>query len=230
MEHPCHQCGAAVDDGVPFCKNCGAPQIRVAHAPPEEAPAGPSLPPGTPNNIQPPAQPVPLPALPHAVDWRLGLGAAAVGGLAAAVASLIPVVSLGCCLWMLGGGALAVSFYHRRRPASDVTSGMGARLGAVTGVLGFFIFAGLTAVRLFVEVVVLHMGAQIRSEMRQIMEQSAARNPDPQVQAMMQWMTSPQGFATFVTLGMLLFFMAFVVFCSAGGALGASLFGRRARD
>lgn len=180
--------------------------------------------------MQPPAQPVPLPAAPHAVDWHLGLGAAAVGGLAAALASLIPVVSLGCCLWMLGGGALAVSFYHRRRPSSEVSSGMGARLGAVTGVLGFFIFAGLTAVRLFVEVVVFHMGAQIRSELRQALEQSASRNPDPQVQAMVQWMMSPQGFATFVTLGMLLFFIAFVVFCMAGGALGASLFGKRERE
>jgi len=188
------------------------------------------LPPGTPENIQPPAQPVPLPLAPQAVDWRLGLTAAAVGGLAAALASLIPVVGLGCCLWMLGGGALTVSFYHRRRPATDVTSGMGARLGAATGVLGFFIFAALTALRLFVEVVVLHMGGRIRSEMRQALEQSAARNPDPQVQAMVQWMTSPEGFATFVTVLMLLFFLAFVLFCSAGGALGASLFGKRERE
>jgi quinol-cytochrome oxidoreductase complex cytochrome b subunit len=172
---------------------------------------------------------VPLPAAPQTLDWHLGLTAAAVGGLASALASLVPIVSLGCCLWMLGGGALAVSFYHRRSRA-DVTSGMGARLGAASGVLGFFIFAALTAIRLFVEVVVLHMGGRIRSELRQALEQSAARNPDPQVQAMVQWMMSPQGFATFVTVGMLLFFIAFVVFCTAGGALGASLFGKRARD
>jgi len=217
-----------VEDGVPFCQNCGAPQIRVAPAPSSLPPAGPSLPPGTPENIQPPAQPVPLPSAPTAVDWHLGLAAAAVGGLAAALASLVPVVSLGCCLWMLGGGALAVSLY-RRRSRADVTSGMGARLGAAAGVLGFFLFAALTAVRLFVEVVVLHMGARIRAELRQALEQSAARNPDPQVQAMVQWMMSPQGFATFVTVGMLLFFIAFVVFCTAGGALGASLFGKRDR-
>lgn len=218
-----------MEDGVPFCQNCGAPQIRVAHPPPSVPPAGPSLPPGTPENIQPPAQPVPLPLASPAVDWRLGLTAAAVGGLAAAVASLVPIVRAGCCLWMLGGGALAVSFY-RRRSSTDVTSGMGARLGAATGVLGFFIFAGLNAILIFIEIVVFHMGAQIRSEMRQALEQSAARNPDPQVQAMVQWMMSPQGFATIVTIGMLLFFMAFVLFCTAGGALGASLFGKRARD
>lgn len=219
-----------MEDGVPFCQNCGAPQIRVAATVPAAPPASESLPPGTPENMQPPAQPVPLPALPpHALDWHVGLAAAAVGGVAAGVASVIPVISIGCCLWMLGGGALAVSFYRRRRPFSEVTAGMGARLGAVAGVLGFFIFASLTAMRLFVEVVLLHLGPRIREEMRQIMEQSAARNPDPQVQAMVQWMTSPQGFATMVTVGMVMFFLAFVIFSSAGGALGASLFGKRER-
>jgi hypothetical protein len=180
--------------------------------------------------MQPPAQPVPLPASPHAVDWRLGLSAAAVGGLAASLASLVPIVRAGCCLWMLAGGALAVSFYHRRRPHTDVTPGMGARLGAVSGVLGFFIFAGLNAILTFIEIVVLHMGAQIRSELRQALEKSAASNPDPQAQAMVQWMMSPAGFATIITIGMLLFFIAFVLFCTAGGALGASLFGKHERD
>src|SRR3954471_11075207 len=32
MQHACHQCGAPVDDGTPFCKQCNAPQIRVATA------------------------------------------------------------------------------------------------------------------------------------------------------------------------------------------------------
>src|SRR5437660_9980738 len=32
MEHPCHKCGQAVEDGIPFCSHCGAPQIRVAVA------------------------------------------------------------------------------------------------------------------------------------------------------------------------------------------------------
>src|SRR5688572_9464475 len=30
MEHPCHQCGTSIADGVPFCPHCNAPQIRVA--------------------------------------------------------------------------------------------------------------------------------------------------------------------------------------------------------
>src|SRR6202046_4320983 len=30
MDHPCYQCGHIVEDGKPFCAQCGAPQIRVA--------------------------------------------------------------------------------------------------------------------------------------------------------------------------------------------------------
>ena len=30
MDHPCYKCGHLVEDGKPFCAQCGAPQIRVA--------------------------------------------------------------------------------------------------------------------------------------------------------------------------------------------------------
>ena len=29
MDHPCYKCGHSVEDGKPFCSQCGAPQIRV---------------------------------------------------------------------------------------------------------------------------------------------------------------------------------------------------------
>ena len=176
--------------------------------------------------MQPPAQSVPLPAPPHAVDWRLGLSAAAVGGLAAGLASALPRVGVGCGLWMLAGGALAVSFYQRRRPLQVITRGAGARIGALTGVVAYFVYAAFTVV----QVTVFHQGGRLREQLRQSMEQSAGSNPDPQVQAMVQWMMTPAGVATFVTVSMLLMFIGFVLFCTAGGALGASLFGKRDHD
>ena len=30
MDHPCYKCGHSIEDGKPFCSQCGAPQIRVA--------------------------------------------------------------------------------------------------------------------------------------------------------------------------------------------------------
>src|ERR1700684_2886280 len=35
VEHPCQQCGTAVEDGRPFCPQCRAPQISVKVAIPE---------------------------------------------------------------------------------------------------------------------------------------------------------------------------------------------------
>jgi hypothetical protein len=79
---------------------------------------------------------------------------------------------------------------------------------------------------------ILVMGSgKMRDTMRQAMEQSAARNPDPNAQQMvhgiMQFMTSPGGFALLMTLGFAITFLALVAFAAGGGALGASLFGKR---
>ena len=66
--------------------------------------------------------------------------------------------------------------------------------------------------------------------MRQAMEQSS-RNPDPNAQAivhrLMEFMTSPGGFALIMTVGFAINFLALLAFGAAGGALGASLFGKR---
>ena len=42
---------------------------------------------------------------------------------------------------MLAAGFLSVMLYRRRCPATHVTAGMGARLGALTGGLGFRLFS-----------------------------------------------------------------------------------------
>jgi hypothetical protein len=145
----------------------------------------------------------------------------AVAGLLAAA----PVVSIGCCLWVLAAGAVAVHFY-RQRAAVTVSTGLGARLGAVTGMVASLVSS------LFNTLSLLIMGSgKMREAMRQAMEQSARSNPDPNAQAMaerlMEFMTSPGGFALVMTLGFALNFLLLMAFAAGGGALGASLFGKR---
>jgi hypothetical protein len=135
------------------------------------------------------------------------------------------VVSVGCCLWVLAAGAASVLFY-RNRAAISVPVGLGARLGTVTGIVASLVSSGITTLTLLV------MGSgKMREAMRQAMEQSATRNPDPNaqqmVQRMMEFMTSPGGFALLMTLGFAINFLALMAFAAAGGALGASLFGKR---
>jgi hypothetical protein len=213
MQTACHRCGAVLEEGTAFCPACGAPQIRVN---PADAPGTPAFPPGTPGNIQPPALPVAT-----RIDWGPGLKAALLMGLVAAVPSSIPFVSLFCCVWIIGAAALSVMLYQKWRPGL-VTTGLGARLGAVTGLFTFafwFLFAAI--------VQVARGTGQFREQLMQGMREGAARNPDPNAQVMIERMSTPEGIAILITLIVVCVFLAFVIFGVIGGALGASIWGKR---
>ena len=232
-----------MEDGVAFCPHCGAPQIRVAAAGAEPA-VTPVFPPGTPGDLQPPAQPVGLALLaPGAIDWSQGVRASALAGLLLALAIfLVPALVAGiglvlhlgqaaigllvllgswCC--MLAAGTLAVRFYRRRRPGTSIRPGMGARLGALSGLLGFFLYSVPQALRL----AFFHLGGSVREAMQKAVEQSAAQSPDPKAQELMRNLMSPGALAAFFTFLVVLFFLVFLVLPSLGGALGASVWGRK---
>jgi len=220
MEHPCHQCGAAVEDGTTFCKHCGAPQIRIMGE--EQTP--PPLPPGTPAEIQPPAQPVSvggaMPAAPG-IDWSQGLPAAAMAGFFLAIAWVVPVA--GFLLWLVSGGVLGIAMYRRRSPQAALAPGLGARIGALTGVFGFGVFAVLFGL----ELLLTRGSGHFRQMLQQVIEQAASRNADPRAQQAIQQMMTPAGLALLVTVVLVLFLAAFVALCSLGGALGVWLLGRK---
>ena len=136
---------------------------------------------------------------------------------------IIPFGAFG--LGMLAAGALSVVLYRRRNPVANLTAGMGARLGAVSGVLGFGIFAILTSV----EVVVFRSGGQLRAALLEAVQQSAARSSDPQAQQLLEYLKTPQGLALVMVLGLIVMFAAFLLFSSLGGALGAALLRRKER-
>ena len=140
-----------------------------------------------------------------------------------AIPTAIPILGAGCCLWVFGAGALSVLFYHRSHRGILISRGMGARLGLLAGFLGFFIYIVLESVK----VAVFHLGGTIRSAMRQAMERSAAQNPDPHAQQVLQWFMSPAGQAFVITLLVAMSFVGFLVFASAGGALGAAIWGHK---
>ena len=128
---------------------------------------------------------------------------------------------------MLGAGALSVSLYQKQVPGTAITPGMGMKVGALAGVLGFVVNAVVTTVSF----VTLRSRADFRQLMQDQMQKQMAGTSDPKVQEMMQhmldWMLSPQGAATMMLLGLLMLGVVFVLFTAAGGALGASMFGKR---
>lgn len=211
MEHPCYQCGASVEDGTAFCPQCNAPQIRVG------SDASIPLPETTSR------QPLVSSAGQAPIQWSQALPAAALAGLIAAVLMFIPLGGFG--LGMAAAGVLAVIFYRRRNPIGDLTPGLGARLGAVSGTLGFGIFAVLTAI----EVLVFQRGGELRAAMLEAIQQSAARSSDPQAQQILGYLKSPGGMALMMAIGLIVMFVVFLIFSSLGGALGAVLLRRKNR-
>jgi len=71
------------------------------------------------------------------------LKAALLGGLLvgvfSAVHSLIPIVSMCCCIWSIIGGALAALIYIKGSP-TPVQMGEGAMVGGLAGVVGGVIY------------------------------------------------------------------------------------------
>lgn len=225
MEHPCHHCGTAVEEGTAFCPQCGAPQIRVITA--QAEPASPPLPPGTPEDAQPPAEPVelgpeaPERAVPARIEWSQALPAAATAGIVLALAWVIP--PLGFVLWVVAAGLVGVAFYRRRVPSGSLTPRMGARIGVVSGLFGFAVFLFLLAMDLLAR-----GGGKFRELLQQVLQQAAARNADPRAQQAVQQMMTPAGLAFLVTFAMVIFLVVFLLFSAAGGALGAWLIGGKA--
>ncbi len=163
----------------------------------------------------------------NAIHWDLAWKGALLAGVGAAILTAIPFVSIGCCLWMLGAGVLSVSMYRKRVPGTLITPGMGMKLGALAGVFGFMVNAVMTVLSF----VVFRSSSDFRRAMQEQLEKQMASNPDPKAQAMvkhfMDWMSTPQGAATFVVLMLIVLGVVFIVITAAGGALGASMSGRR---
>lgn len=175
------------------------------------------------------------------IDWQQGARAAAVAGLLLALAIFVvsfiavavglvlhlgqgPIgllLLLGSWACMLAAGAAAVRLYRRRRPEAVISTGMGARLGVLSGLLGFLFYSVPQALRL----ALFHSGAAIRETMQKAVEQAATQSPDPRAQEMMRNFMSPGALAAIFTFLVVLFFLVFLVFSSLGGVIGAAIWG-----
>lgn len=217
MDFPCYKCGHSIEEGRPFCPQCGAPQIRVAV--PEPASASSAT--AAESSAAPSDAKLVYPALPAT---PAGGFAAQSCGLAAASAAVLMFLGLTPLVAALAAGFLSIAFL-RRRHESGILIGAGARLGAMSGIF-LFIIAGALETLI---IITTHKAAELRAEMLDKIQQAAARYPGPDVQPFLDFAKSPNGF-TFMLVASLIFgFVAFVALGAVGGVLGATLFGRRSR-
>jgi hypothetical protein len=220
VEHPCHQCHSTIEDGIPFCPKCGAPQIRVA--PEEEAE---TIPPVAADsgytNTSSWNQVAGLQS--QGVNWRAAFpGALLTGLVGGGLTILLGRIPLVLVLVLVLVGALSVRIY-RARTKSVVTPGMGAKLGAFAG-----FFASLLDAMMVAAVFTLQRPL-VQDSMRKAMEISG-RNADPQslkvLQDLINGLSTPSGMAAFALIVILFFFGLSLVCTALGGLIGAAFFGK----
>ena len=206
MEHACHKCGASVEDGTPFCPQCSAPQIRVGVI--ESAAAEGS------------AEITVAPAAGHAgstaIEWLHGWRSALI---AVAVALGLTLLGTPVGLGLLVAGFLSVLLYQRRLGAGNLSAALGAKLGALTGILGFGLGLILSLIA------VKRSGKQLQPTVLNMIQEYAAH--DPRLPQVIDLFKTPEGFAVTMVVGLGMLLVAFLLFSSLGGALGALLLRRK---
>jgi len=231
MEATCQRCHQTVQDGNTFCPACGLPQLVYS----EDADAAP----GQPERRAEAARDASM------VDWKPAIRAACLLAVPAGLlSSASSPVSFFGVFWMAAAAAWAVTLYVRGGEGTAwITTGAGARIGLVTGLLAAWLAFSASGGALFTERYALHRGAQIDSEWKNRVEMSQqltaqwqngfggtdaaqARDLRTQIEA---WMESPWGHAGIETFGFAINGLLLVFFAVGGGALGARMTARMRR-
>ena len=164
---------------------------------------------------RPPELPVFRPRQAHPTGQEL-LYPAFMAGVCSGALSGVPLINICSCLWMLGGGMLAVYFFRLKNGWALPNPGDGARLGMLTGFFGFFL-------AFFINVfsqLLIHRGVQgFLARYREQVQRSPAAS-DPQSRELMAWALTPTGMAALFIAGTIVFFAFFVGLSTVGGALG----------
>jgi len=208
MEHPCARCSAVVEDGVAFCPHCRAPQIRVLTSEPvfEGLPQTAAIP----SEGRMPAHPLRT----SFVSWPHALPAAALGGVTAIVALMIPMAAWGPAYVV--GGAIAVLLY-RRRVRVPLASGAGAKIGAASGGFSFLILA------IMMLAMYVYHPDDLRKGITDSLAQLSAKGYDAQgAQQAIDILNNPGGLGYFLVAGMTMLLVIFLAASSIGGALCAA--------
>ncbi|MGB9233615.1 MAG: hypothetical protein WCC04_04315 [Terriglobales bacterium] len=195
----------AVEDGLPFCPQCRAPQIHVQMT---VGSAGDGVVaeelPGRTQEIAKFDRPLAPPSLfDRGAATRAALKA---GVLGVFVGMLIPMAGILLTGWM------ALYFYRRERGLAPGPA-VGSRLGGAAGVVCF----GINSILIVIEIFILHRQQQFIESVLKI-AQAVGYNPaDPEIQAAVHNLFTPSGLLLTFFFGMTFS----VVLAALGGALAA---------
>jgi hypothetical protein len=222
MEISCSRCHQTVQPGDCFCPVCGLPQLVYS--------ADASGAPGQPERWGDVVRDA------NSVDWKPALRPALALAIPAGVlCAALTRLGLFGLLLIPAAAAWVVALYVRGRRPAWVTTGAGARIGLVTGILGGWTAALTTGITLYAMRFWLRQGKVFddmwQNQINQGSQQLSSIGFDPQtVAATKLMMLSPEGRAASVLFNIGLMALVIVVLAVAGGALGARLAGRPRRS
>jgi hypothetical protein len=219
VQRACYRCGVSLEDQAPFCPSCGAAQIRVTTEQQNQEQPQPILAPGaTPDSLAPstPSQ-APIQVQPSGpIQSKSFLPTALPLAFLASLASL----------WFFPFGLLVLvaavalgTLHHQRRYADSISAGIGARHGALMGVLTYAFVLLLETLLFALTLLFGHKSGEIREEMIKQIQQMAARTADAQAQAVMRWFATNEGLIVLVGLGLVFLFIVFLAAATAAGAV-----------
>lgn len=221
MEITCSRCRQPVESDACYCRVCGLPQLVYN--------ADGTLEAGQPVRWNETVRDA------GSIAWRPALRCVLMLAVPAGVlcAFLAPASILGLIL-MGVAGLWAVSLYARSQQPPWMTTGAGARLGFVTGIVGGWTSAATVGIALFAMRFWLHQGGVFDNFWQgvvggQLTQQWSSMGMDaPTIAQAKGWLLSPEGRAAWVLCSLGFFVAALLLFAVAGGALGAR-FQARAR-
>ena len=145
---------------------------------------------------------------------------ALLGGLFIGVLSALPLLNLCCCLWVIGGGMIAVYLMQQNHPYA-VTAADGALVGLLAGMVG-----GIIGVLLSIPIN-MAMGPMIQP----IIQGWVLNNPEipsdskAMIENMMARNTGPSVIGTIFSMGFAM--AAGAIFGMLGGLLGVAVFKKK---
>ncbi|HEX5887714.1 MAG TPA: hypothetical protein VFY61_03380 [Pyrinomonadaceae bacterium] len=131
---------------------------------------------------------------------------ALLGGLIVGLLSAIPFINYCCCIWAIGGGALAGFLYIKNSP-TPVPTGDGAIVGALAGVIG-----GLIYLVLGLPIALLFGAAEMESQLRR------------------SGVELPMSGTLLLVVGALIAALCLLVLATLGGLLSIPIFEKRKAD
>jgi hypothetical protein len=225
MEITCTRCHEALRAESCYCPVCGLPQLVYSA-----------------ENDSGSGQPAPWNEAVRdaaSVEWKTAIRSSLMLAVPAGLlCSMFSPVNMFGLLWMAAAATWTVVLYVRSERPAWITTGAGARIGLVTGLLGGWTAASASGIALFAMRFFFHQGKAIddfnqtfvQQPAQQVIPQWTTMGVDAQTIARYQALIlSPEWRAGWVLCAILMLTSALLLFAVAGGALGARMLARSRR-